>query len=158
MALGDTFSFLNVILESGSIYIQIHIQYCILYMFFQQILYSNRENTTILYLLLNLFLQKNKNTASFHVLSDNPILISFLHHGQSLTEISSNGFKMPNIEMQSGQYALIASTKAALHRITSRDTQLPPYSDPGGGFLIPFDLEGAERQRESWRSPLHEMR
>lgn len=39
-----------------------------------------------------------------------------------------------------------------------RDTQLPPYSDSGGGFLVPLDLEGTELQSESRRGPLHEMR
>lgn len=39
-----------------------------------------------------------------------------------------------------------------------RNTQLPPHGDPGCGFLVPLDLEGAQRQREGRRGPLHEMR
>lgn len=99
-----------------------------------------------------------QQACSADLFSDGPIVPAVFHHGQSLGKASPDGFQMLRVKVQSGQRSLIASAEAALHRVTPRNTQLPPHGDPGCGFLVPLDLEGAQRQREGRRGPLHEMR
>jgi len=50
---------------------------------------------------------------------DDPVVLALLHHGQSLTKVTADGFEMLRVKVQSCQRALIASAETTLHRVAS---------------------------------------